>query len=140
MNSKFIIFCLGLLFSLSAYSQKDTLVLTNGDRIIGEVKKLDRGVLNFGTPYSSGDLKVKWKKVKSLKSVKDFLITTTNGNRYKIEGLDASSSKDSIVLKDEYGIFGIDDMVFIKPVKNGFVSRLNASISFGYNFTKEVGS
>ena len=136
MNSKFIVFCIGFLFSLSSFSQKDTLVMTNGDRIIGDVKKLDRGVLNFGTPYSSGDLKVKWKKVKSVSSIKKFLVTATDGNRYKIEGLDASILNDTIILKDDKGVFGIGDIVFIKPVKDGFVSRLNASISFGYNFTK----
>lgn len=136
MNSKFIIFCLGFLFSLNAFSQKDTLVLANGDQIIGDVKKLDRGVLNFSTPYSSGDLKVKWKKVKSVKSVKSFLITATDGNRHRIEGLDASRANDTLVLKDDESVFAIDDIVFIKSVKNGFVSRLNASLSVGYNFAK----
>jgi hypothetical protein len=30
----------------------------------------------------------------------------------------------------------IEDVVYVKPVENSFLSRLDASISFGYNFTK----
>lgn len=136
MNSKFIVFFVCLLASMSVFSQKDTLVLTNGDRLHGDVKKMDRGILNFGTPYSSGDLKLKWKRVESVKSFKKFLVTASNGNRYKVERLSITSSKDTIVVDDGEGFFGIDNIVMIKPIKSGFVSRLNASISFGYNFTK----
>ncbi|WP_026451308.1 DUF481 domain-containing protein [Aequorivita capsosiphonis] len=136
MNLKFIVLCFGFLLSLSAYSQKDTLVLSNGDQILGEIKKMDRGVLNFSTPYSSGDLKVKWKKVKSVKSAKRFLITAKDGDRYKIDGLDANSANDTLDFKD-INVLGIDEIVFIKLLKkDSFVSRLNASLSFGYNFTK----
>ncbi|MGO3181247.1 MAG: DUF481 domain-containing protein [Aequorivita sp.] len=141
MNLKFLILGFSFLLSLSTFAQKDTLVLSNGDKIIGEVKKLERGVLNFSTPYSSGDLKVKWKKVKSVKSVKNFLITGTNGNRYKIEGLNASTKNDSLVFKDESGFFNTNEIVFIRQLKKDrFVSRLNASLSFGYNFAKASNS
>lgn len=137
MNSKLIIFCLGFVISWSSYSQKDTLVLSNGDKIIGDVKKLDRGILNFGTPYSSGDIKIKWKKVESVKSTKRFLITGSDGDRYKIEGLNLSASADSIPTYNEFGFHRTDDIVFIKLLKKDrFLSRLNASVAFGYNFTK----
>lgn len=137
MNLKLIILCLGFLLSLSALAQKDTLVLTNGDQIIGDVKNLDRGILKFGTPYSNGDIKIKWKKVKSLKSVQRFLITGSDGDRYKIKGLNISTSNDSIALKDEHGFFNTNEIVFLKLLKKDrFVSRLNASLAFGYNFSK----
>lgn len=136
MNLKFTVFCIGFLFSLCAFSQNDTLVLVNGDRIVGELKKMDRGVLTIKTPYSSSDLKVKWKKVKTIKSSESYLITTADGKRYKIEGLDTSNANNALVLDNGNGAVGINDIVFIKPVKDNFVSRLNASISFGYNFTK----
>lgn len=137
MNSKLLLFCIAILLSLSAFAQKDTLVLSNGDQLIGNVKKLERGVLNFSTPYSSGDLKVKWKNVKSVKSLKSFLITGTDGDRYKVEGLNASITNDSLVLKEEDGLFNTNEIAFIKLLKkDGFISRLNASLAFGYNFTK----
>ncbi len=136
MNSKFILLFVCFLFSMSVFSQRDTLVLTNGDRIHGDVKKMERGVLNFGTPYSSGDLRVQWKRIDSLKSFKKFLVTATNGNRYKVDRLFITRSLDTIVLDDGEGVFGVDNVVTIRSIKSGFVSRLNASISFGYNFTK----
>jgi|SRR5690554_1828879 len=135
MNLKLIFFCLLLLFSSALFSQNDTLVLANGDRIIGEIKKMDRGVLTIKTPYSSSDLKVKWKKVKSIKSDESFLITTTNGERTKTKGLSANSDSSSLSFNNNTPVY-LSEIVFIKPVKDDFVSRLNASVSFGYNFTK----
>lgn len=136
MNSKFILFCLSFLFSLSALSQKDTLLLQNGDRLIGEIKRMDRGVLIIKTPYSSGDLKVKWKKVKAIKSTQSFLVSATDGKRYKLHELDTNNPDNLLVLNDDKGSIEMSDIVFFRRVKDGFVSRLNASISFGYNFTK----
>lgn len=136
MSSKFILFCFGFLFTLAAFSQKDTLLLSNGDRIIGEVKKMDRGVLIIKTPYSSSDLKVKWKKVKTINSEESFLVTATDGRRHKMEGLDTKNPNNIFIKKDYDGYIDMSDIVLIRPVKDGFVSRLNASISFGYNFTK----
>lgn len=135
MNSKFVIFSFCFLMSLAVFSQQDTLVLSNGDQLIGEIKKMERGVLTFKTPYSSSDLKVKWKKVKTIKSDENFLITVADGERHKTEGIEARSTDSSPPVTDKQ-VFVTDDIVFIKPVKDGFVSRLNTSISFGYNFTK----
>lgn len=136
MNLKFIVFSISFLFSLVAFSQNDTLVLTNGDRLIGEVKKMDRGVLIIKTPYSSSDLKVKWKKITTIKSKESFLITATNGNRYKVEELDTNNQFNALILENGERIVKLNDIVLIKPVKDDFVSRLNASVSLGYNFTK----
>ncbi|WP_310991276.1 DUF481 domain-containing protein [Aequorivita marina] len=137
MNLKHILSCLGLLLSLVTYAQKDTLVLRNGDKLIGDIEKLDRGVLNFSTSYSSGDLKVKWKKVQSVSSKQGFLVTGAGGTRYKITGLHASVTNDSLILRDGAGIFNTNDVVFINRLKkDSFVSRLNASLSFGFNFAK----
>ncbi|MBQ0767679.1 MAG: DUF481 domain-containing protein [Bizionia sp.] len=136
MTFKFIVFSIAFLFSLGVFSQNDTLVLLNGDRIIGEIKKMDRGVLTIKTSYSSSDLKVKWKKVKTIKSVERFLITATNGKRYTIGELQTNSANNALVLADNASNMSLSDIVLIKPVKDDFVSRLNASIAFGYNFTK----
>lgn len=134
MSLKLLVFCIGFLFSLSAFSQNDTLVLTNGDRIVGELKKMDRGVLIIKTPYSSSDLKVKWKKVRAITSIENFLVTTTDGQRYKVTGFDTDPANSTLVLNGD--VIGINDIVFIKPVKDDFVSRLNATMAFGFNLSK----
>lgn len=136
MNLRLIVFCISLMVSMSAFSQNDTIVLTNGDRLIGEIKKMDRSVLSIETPYSDSDFKVKWKKVKSIKSTENFLVTASDGTRYKIEGIDTNNEDNALILKDDNGLVGIRDIVFIKPVKDDFVSRLNASISVGFNLSK----
>lgn len=132
INFKFLLFFIGFLISLGAVSQNDTLVLTNGDRIVGEIKKMDRGVLIVKTPYSSSDFKVKWKNVKTITSAESFLVTSTEGNRYKVEGL--NTENDTLALNGD--VIGINNVVFIKPVKDDFVSRLNATMAFGFNLSK----
>lgn len=136
MKLKYIILCICLLFGASLFSQNDTITLTNGDRIVGEVKKMDRGVLIIKTPYSSSDLKVKWKKVNTIKSTEHFLIISSNGERLKLKGLQTHKAANINVVSGGDKAIHLTDIVFIKPVKDGFVSRLNASVSFGYNFTK----
>jgi len=136
MTLKLIVFSIISLISLDAFSQSDTLVLVNGDRIVGEVKKMDRGVLTIKTPYSSSDLKVKWKKVKTIKSVESFLITAANGERFKVDDLETNSSNNILVLVDSTRNMKLSDIVLIKPIKDDLLSRLSASIAFGYNFTK----
>lgn len=136
MNFRLLFFFLCFLFSFTVFSQKDTLVLANGDKLVGELKKMDRGVLTFKTSYSSGDLKVKWKKVKTIKSEEKFLMTSVDGKRFKITGLDVNREDKNLMIRMEESFVPIDDIVFIKSVKGDFISRLSASVSFGYNFTK----
>ncbi|TYB72549.1 DUF481 domain-containing protein [Bizionia saleffrena] len=136
MKLKSVLFCITVLVALSAFSQNDTLVIANGDRIIGEIKKMERGVLTIKTSYSNSDLKVKWKKVSTIKSIESFLITASNGTRYKLDGINSATANEIIEISDNNSVINISDVVFIKPIKDGFMSRLNASVSFGYNFTK----
>lgn len=136
MNYRFILICVGFLFSFSVFSQNDTLLLTNNDQLVGEIKRMERGVLTVKTSYSSSDLKIKWKKVNAVKSTKNFLVTASNGKRYKVKGLEVDSIENSLVLSSSEKSLKMLDVVLIRPVKDGFISRLNASISFGYNFTK----
>ncbi len=126
------------LFSPYAFSQNDTLDLKNKDRIIGKIKKLDAGVLSYSTNYSSGDLKIKWKQVKRIKSARPFMVTLTNGKRIKVDEMFSGTDDNEIILKKDTisKFINISDLVFIKPLKQDFMSKLNASVSFGYNFTK----
>lgn len=135
----FVLFITFLLFFSSfIYAQNDTLVLKNEDRLIGEIKKMDRGVLHFKTKYSSGDLKLKWKQLESIKSSRKFLISLTNGKRLKIKGMYSEIKSDSIILKKDSTEIqaNLSELVFIKPLKSSFMSKLDASVSVGYNYTK----
>jgi len=57
-----------LLYGMSAFTQKDSLVLVNGNVIVGEIKSMDRGVLTIETDYSDDDFKIEWDGIKSIKT------------------------------------------------------------------------
>lgn len=78
---------------------------------------MDRGILIIKTPYSSGDLKVKWKKVKSIKSTQSFFVSATDGKRYKLHELDTNNPDNHIVLNDDKGSVEMSDIVFFRQVK-----------------------
>ena len=46
-----------VLFSATAYSQTDSLILINGDIIIGELKDMTKNVVTFETPTATKILK-----------------------------------------------------------------------------------
>ena len=42
------------------FAAADSLVMQNGETLLGKIKSLDRNVLVFSTGYSSSDFKIKW--------------------------------------------------------------------------------
>ena len=84
--------CMLLLFcSISAYAQRDSLILKNWDIIVGELKSLSKGVVTIETDYSKNDFNIEWDGLKEIYSDSRFLITVKNGSRlngtfHSIEG------------------------------------------------------
>ena len=63
-----------------AAPKTDVVVLVNGDRITGEVKKLERGILTYGTDFM-GTLKIEWGKVVQLRSDQLLELEMLDGTR-----------------------------------------------------------
>ena len=51
-----------------AYAATDVVILTNGDRLVGEIKSVEKDVLTIETDYSDSDFKIEWGKVASIES------------------------------------------------------------------------
>lgn len=131
--------CLGvfMVITCSVFGQNDSLVLKNGNTIVGEIKNMQRGVLTIETDYSEDDFTLTWVEVVSASSQQSFLVSFKNGERYHTK-LAKTGSKGKVRLVDVGRglVVNVNDIVFIKPVKSSFVSRLDASLSFGFNLTK----
>ena len=64
------------------HAQKvDTVVIRNGDRIVGEIKSLDRGALTYKTD-DVGTLTIKWDKIARIVSPRYFEVEDNLGRRY----------------------------------------------------------
>ena len=94
---------------------------------------MENGVLTIETDYSDSDFKVTWLDVVYISSSQYFLITLTDGERIN-SSLKSEEGSNKVNLNSQ--IVEIKDIVYIKPVKTSFISRLDASLSFGLNFTK----
>jgi len=72
---------MSLLLATCSFSQVDSLILVNGDVIIGELKHMDRAVTTIETDYSDQDFKIEWDGIKEIYTTTSFLITTSDGER-----------------------------------------------------------
>lgn len=125
-------------FSLQTEAQKDSLVLKNGDIIVGELKSLDKGVVTVETDYSKSDFTIEWSGIREIYLKSRFLITMKDGRR--INGTFQSvkgTNEVHITNGDSTGFnTAMDDIVFLKGLKSDFWSRAHASIDFGLSIAK----
>ncbi|MCH4823866.1 DUF481 domain-containing protein [Gramella lutea] len=134
---RFLLLTLLFLINLTSHAQKDSLVFTNNNIMVGEVKSLDKGVITIETDYSDSDFKIEWDKVKELFSESTYLINLTDGRR-----LNGTIKSVAVPDWEIYRIAGDtvkvrrDEIVYFKSYEQDFWSRVTASIDADYSFTK----
>jgi putative salt-induced outer membrane protein YdiY len=122
-------------------NRHDTIIMKNGDRLTGEVKKLEQGVLYVETDYFSGSVGVDWMQVEKVESMANYQIVLDDGQRLtgkisKTVTQAEAQDKDFKVLAP-----GVDvrvsgrEVVEIESQRKTFWRQLKGSIDFGYNFT-----
>jgi small nuclear ribonucleoprotein (snRNP)-like protein len=122
----------------SVNAQADSLVLKNGNIIVGEIKGMDKGVLTIETNYSDKDFAIEWSGVKEIYSKSVFLITLSDGRRTNgsLQSIDAGSKVSIMTTTGEKIESSIVEIVFLKGVKSNFWSRFTANIDVGLSVTK----
>ena len=64
-----------------AHAAKDVVITTTGEKLAGEIQRVEKDVLVFSTDYSDADFKIKWSTVASIESDRQFLVETFDGKR-----------------------------------------------------------
>ncbi len=126
--------------SLTLFSQTDTLIVSNGNCLVGEIKELKQGVLQFKTSYGDSDFKIDWGKINYFHSNKMFVIMLTNNQRFYGHLLSNINHRDTILITDQQGnklMVKATDIVYLKKIKQAILSRLSLLMSVGYTLTKE---
>jgi hypothetical protein len=136
--NRILIFTLLLLLcgSVWARDKTDIIWLSNGDRITGEIKQLEHGILRVGTD-AIGDINIQWEDIATIDSEFEFQFERSDGTR--ITGIIKDSpDQQTITLanKEQTASFAHDNVVRISQIENSFWNRLKGSLSFGYSFTK----
>lgn len=121
-------------------TRNDVVIMKNGDRLSGNVKKLEHGVLYIETVYLPSSVGVDWKQVESIQSTATFQIVLIGGERLvgKIEKLPKPDAQnENFVIRDDRGETRILDtkVADIDQQKPTFWRQLTGSINFGYSFT-----
>jgi hypothetical protein len=120
-------------------AQTDSIVFNNGDVMVGEIKKMSMGFMQVETDYSDADFQVDWELITYIKSDQVFLIQTTRGDRYNgpLETTPGNPASIDIEDRDEGKVtVKLLDIVGFKTIDQTFASRLDLSLSLGYNLTK----
>jgi putative salt-induced outer membrane protein YdiY len=121
-------------------NRHDTIIMKNGDRLTGEVKKLEQGVLYIQTDYFSGSVGVDWFQVEKVESTASYQIVLSDGKRLTgtISKVETESAPNKDFRVHEPGLdvpVAGKDVVQIESQKQTFWSQLKGSIDFGYDFT-----
>lgn len=127
-----------LLFTQAALAAKtDVIVLRNGDRITGEVKRLAFGMLTFKTDDMS-TLNIKWDKISEVYANKQFFRVELQDGLlfFGILNTDTSSNRLMVEFDTLKVRLNFSEIVRIDPIKRTFWDRIEASLSLGFNFTK----
>ena len=134
--------CLSLtliIFSFyQGFCQSDSLVIDTGYEVsvVGQIKKMGRGVLEIDVPYGDENFKIKWSSIKEIYTHSKFVVSS-NGEIYR--GRLASVSDQHVQIIDQDSILltcAQDDIVYLNPFKEGFSDRFGAMVEAGFNLTK----
>jgi hypothetical protein len=133
-----------VLFTTAAFGvlAQDTLKLTNGDLLHGEIKSLNKSVLVMKTDFSKEDFRVKWDKVTGLISRTNFTVLLSS--RQKMYGsFQAPLQPGYALMVIQNGTMmevPLKEIVYLDPISESFADRFDASISAGYTITKANNS
>ncbi len=117
----------------------DTVKLTNGDILTGEIKSLSRGQLTYKTDAME-TITIKWDWVARLASPNWFLVTVDDGTQY-FGQLHASEAEGTLAVGRIGQIFLLPrgEVVRIERIKEGLWERLELSADLGFSYTRASG-
>jgi hypothetical protein len=128
---------MSLCVSLPLYAQIDTVTFINGDVMMGEVKKMNRGILQAETEYSDSDFEIEWEKVVAIRTQSQYMITLTGGKKYygRLYSL-SDSTVQILTMPFEPVVANIQDIVDLESYDDKFKDRFSASFDVGFDLAR----
>jgi hypothetical protein len=137
LKNRFIWLLFFLVLTISVQAQKnDTIYLKNGDRITGELKKFEYGLLTLSTDAML-KVYIEFDKINTIYSAKYFEMRTNSGIRYFGHLMKSNSPAAlNIVTKTDTIPKPLWDIVQITPIKRSFFQKIDGTIDVGLSYTK----
>lgn len=117
-----------------AQAGTDVVVTTSGDRLVGEIKRLEKEVLVFSTDYSDSDFRIKWGKVARVESDREYLVETFKSLRGT--GTLRTDAAEPTAASVGGQSIPFPDIATIQPVERTLRSRFDAGFSLGLSGTR----
>jgi putative salt-induced outer membrane protein YdiY len=117
----------------AAYAQ-DVVTTTSGDRLVGEIKRVEKDVLTLETAYSDADFKIEWEDVAALESKRQFIVETFDGRR--ISGSLSLDPDRKPVVQIAGTSVPLAEVAVVQPFERAFWSRWDTALDFGYSMTR----
>jgi hypothetical protein len=132
-------FVLCLAAASAAQPTTDVVSLSNGDRITGEVVRLERGKLELKTD-DAGTLYLEWDKLLGvLAATRRVEVLTSDGRRF-VGSLGPSATRSISVITDQETVsLPMIDVTLITPIGQRFWRQLNGGIDAGFSYTRSSG-
>jgi Protein of unknown function, DUF481 len=124
---------------VAARSKIDVIVMANGDKMTGEIKGLNAGVLRVDLDYVDGTISLQWLKVARVESAQLFIVGTQDGSSYTGTLLTSHSGINRIeVAEPEQTPVTIEqaDIVKLEETADTFLNRWNGELTLGLVYSK----
>jgi hypothetical protein len=120
--------------SAGVAAAQDVVITTTGERLVGEIKKVEKDVLTIETGYSDADFKIEWEKIASIESARQFVMETFDGRRLA-GSLTPDPGKKATVQIEGVGV-PLAEVSALQPFERKFWSRFDTALDFGYSLTR----
>jgi hypothetical protein len=116
--------------------KNDTIYLLNGDRLTGELKKFEYGLLYLSTDAMQ-TVSIEFEDINTIYSTKFYSIKLTTGIRYFGSLLPSDKLASVVVLTSTDSLTAsIWSIVSITPIRDNFFSKIDGSVGLGLSYTK----
>jgi hypothetical protein len=116
------------------YAAQDVVITITGDKLVGEIIRVEKDVLTFSTGYSDVDFKIEWDKVASIESNRQFLVETFDGKRLSGSLTPDPNTKGAVQVEGTSVLLA--DVSAVQPFERSFWSRFDSGLDFGYSMTR----
>jgi len=125
-----------LLIANDISADTDIVTFANGNKLIGEIKRLDRGILVFDTD-STGVVRIEWEDVNTLVSEQNLQFEFSDGLR-RLGKLADTPEPGMLAIESTSETVSVanDQVVTMRPIESEFVDRFDIAVRAGYNYTK----
>ena len=119
-------------------AKTDIVILQNGDRITGEIKRLEAGVLRVSTDHM-GVINIEWRFIRRIFSDQNQTVEMIDGTRL-VGKLVKGEDEEDLIIKSDSGSTQVStlDIVSAYPLGANFKDRMTLDLSVGADYTSST--